>query len=149
MVVALALTGCQMDNWGQKQTVGTGAGALAGGLLGAQVGGGSGSKWATGAGVLLGALIGSEIGASLDRADMAYAEQANTYAQTAEIGEPIRWNNPDSGNHGVVTATRDGYNSTSGAYCREYEQRIYVDGREEIGYGTACKQADGRWLFID
>lgn len=147
-ILSLGVTGCQQITM-NKKTVGTGAGALIGGILGSQVGGGSGQLWATGAGVLLGALAGSEIGASLDKADLMYAQQANERAYTAPIGESISWNNPDSGHRGTVVATRDGYNKTSGSYCREYEQKIYIDGREEIGYGTACQQADGRWKTVN
>ena len=147
MACALVLTGCQTNNWGTKQTVGTGAGAVLGGLAGSQVGSGSGRLWATGAGVLLGALMGSEVGASLDRADRMYMSQAQQRVHTAPIGETVTWNNPDSGNSGSYTATRDG-TSTSGRYCREYQQTIYVGGKQENAYGTACQQPDGSWEIV-
>jgi surface antigen len=149
-VAALAMVGCTntMQGAGNKQMIGTGAGALAGGLLGSQVGGGSGRLWATGAGVLLGALVGSEIGASLDNADRAYAAQAQQRAYSAPVGESISWNNPDSGNYGTYTPTRDGY-SSSGRYCREYNQEINVGGRRQTGYGTACQQPDGSWEIVN
>ena len=143
-----ALAGCNTTSgMGNKQLIGTGGGALLGGLAGSQIGGGSGRLWATGAGVLLGGLLGSEIGSSLDRADQAYAAQANQRAYSAPIGETIRWNNPDSGNYGTITPVRDGRTS-SGAYCREYTQTIYVGGRSESGYGTACQQPDGSWRVV-
>lgn len=149
-VAALAMVGCTntMRGAGNKQVVGTGLGAVAGGLLGSQVGGGSGRLWATGAGVLLGALAGSEIGASLDNADRAYASQAQSRAYSAPVGESISWNNPNSGNYGTYTPTRDGY-SSSGRYCREYQQTIVVGGRTEKGYGTACQQPDGSWEIVN
>ncbi len=147
LVLSLSLTACQTNNWGDKQTVGTGAGALAGGLLGSQVGGGSGRLWATGAGVLLGALAGGEIGASLDRADRMYMQQAQTKVHTAPIGDTIAWNNPESGNQGSYTATRDG-TSTSGRYCREYQQMVMVGGKQQDAYGTACQQPDGSWEIV-
>ncbi|AEP09130.1 RT0821/Lpp0805 family surface protein [Micavibrio aeruginosavorus] len=146
-VAALGLAGCQTTG-GQKQTWGTGLGALAGGLAGSQVGSGSGRLWATGAGVLLGGLLGSEIGASLDKADMAYAQQAQNSAMTSKVGETITWNNPQSGNSGTYTATRDGY-SDSNRYCREYQQTINVGGRKETGYGTACQKPNGDWEIIN
>ncbi len=146
--MALVLTGCNTtQGWGSKQTVGTGAGAVAGGLLGSQVGSGSGRLWATGAGVLLGALVGSEIGSSLDRADRMYMQNAQQRAHTAPIGETVNWNNPDSGNSGSYTVVRDG-TSTAGRYCREYQQVITVGGRQENAYGTACQQPDGSWEII-
>ena len=145
----LVLVGCESSSgWGTKQTVGTGAGAVAGGLLGSQVGGGSGRLWATGAGVLLGALVGSEIGQSLDRADKAYMQQAQQNAYSAPVGETIRWNNPESGNSGTYTVTKDG-TSTAGRYCREYQQTVAVGGKQQSAYGTACQQPDGSLEIVN
>lgn len=147
-LAAISLGACTtMQNRGQKETLGGVTGAVAGGLAGSQIGDGSGRLWATGAGVLLGALIGSEIGSSLDKADRAYASQANSRAHTAPIGESISWNNPESGNYGQVTPTRDGY-SSAGRYCREYQQTIVVNGRNQTGYGTACQMPDGSWEIV-
>jgi surface antigen len=149
LMAALFVGACEntMRGAGNKQMIGTGTGAVLGGLLGSQVGGGSGRLWATGAGVLLGALAGSEIGASLDNADRAYANQANNRALSAPIGETIAWNNPDSGNYGNITPTRDGY-STGGRYCREYQQTVVVGGKQQSAYGTACRQPDGSWEVV-
>lgn len=144
----IALSACQtLEGRGNKELIGGGTGALLGGVLGSKVGGGSGKMWATGAGVLLGALVGSEIGASLDKADMAYAQQAQSQAYSAPIGETVSWNNPQSGNSGTYTATRDGY-SSSGRYCREYQQTIIVGGQSQQAYGTACQQPDGSWEIV-
>tara|TARA_R110002072_G_scaffold84817_3_gene192245 strand:+ start:467 stop:997 length:531 start_codon:yes stop_codon:yes gene_type:complete len=144
----LGLSACEtIDTSGNKQVIGAGSGALIGGILGSRVGGGSGQLWATGAGALAGALLGSEIGKSLDKADRQYVSNATTNAQTAPIGEPISWNNPESGNSGTIVATKDGYKS-SGQYCREFQQTIFVGGREESAYGTACQQPDGSWQIV-
>jgi surface antigen len=149
LISTAAMAGCNtLDGAGNKQLLGGGTGAVLGGLAGSQIGGGSGRLWATGAGVLLGALVGSEIGSSLDKADQVYAQQANQRAYTAPVGETIRWNNPDSGNYGTITPTRDGRTS-SGAYCREYQQTIYVGGKQQSGYGTACQQPDGSWKVVN
>lgn len=149
LVSAIALSGCQtLQSQGDKQLIGTGAGAVAGGLLGSTIGGGSGQKWAIGAGVLLGSLMGSEIGASLDKADMAYANQANQQAYSAPVGETISWNNPQTGNYGTVKPVRDGY-SQSGDYCREYQQTVVVGGQEQSAYGTACRRPDGSWEIVN
>ncbi|MCB1680540.1 MAG: glycine zipper 2TM domain-containing protein [Rhodospirillales bacterium] len=149
LVGSLALMGCEtIDGTHNKQLVGTGSGALIGGILGSKIGDGSGQLWATGAGALLGALIGSEIGQSLDKADQQYASQANYQATSAPIGEPVNWSNPESGNHGQVIPTREG-TSASGRYCREFQQTIYVGGREESAYGVACQQPDGTWQIVN
>lgn len=149
MVAALGLSACEtMSNSGiNKQQVGAVSGAVVGGLLGSKVGGGSGQLWATGAGAVIGGLIGSNIGQSLDRADMNYLNSANQRAHSAPVGESVSWNNPDSGNYGTVTPTREG-NSTAGRYCREYEQEIFVAGQRETAVGTACQNNDGTWEII-
>ncbi len=147
LVIGLSLAGCQTSQWGTKQTVGTGVGAVAGGLAGSQIGKGSGQLWATGAGALLGALVGSEIGSSLDAADRMYMQQAQGRAYAAPIGETVSWNNPNSGNGGTIVAVRDG-TSTAGRYCREYQQTITVGGKQQSGYGTACQQPDGSWEVV-
>lgn len=149
VVSALALGACEntVGGMGTKQAVGTGGGAILGGLAGSQIGSGSGRMWATGAGVLLGALVGSEIGSSLDNADKAMAQQANQRALSSPIGQQISWNNPNSGNYGYVTPVNQGRDS-SGNYCREYEQTIYVGGQAQTGRGTACQQSDGSWKIV-
>jgi surface antigen len=124
-------------------------GAVAGGLAGSQIGKGNGQLVAVGAGVLLGALLGHEIGAGLTQGDLACADQAVYGAQTVPVGQQISWNNPQSGNSGYVVPVRDGYEQTSGRYCREYQTVVTVGGRQQSGYGTACYQPDGSWQVID
>jgi len=144
-VAAFVLAGCaDYGNMGNKQMIGGGTGAVLGGLAGSQFGKGSGQLVGVGVGALLGAMAGSSIGQSLDKADMMYAQRAHEQAYTAPIGQSINWNNPQSGHYGTVTPVRDG-RSTSGRYCREYSQTIYVDGRSETGKGTACQNPDGTW----
>ena len=148
LIATFGLAGCNtLQNAGTKQKIGGVGGAVAGGLLGSQIGSGSGRLWATGAGVLIGGLLGSEIGASLDNADRGLLANANQQAQSAPIGQEISWNNPDSGNYGSVTPVRDG-SDTAGRYCREYQQTIYVGGQQETGYGTACQMPDGSWQVV-
>lgn len=145
--VAIAAMVSACEGMGQRETVGGLTGAALGGLLGAQFGSGSGQLVATGAGVLVGGLIGSEIGRSMDQVDQMKANQAVVRAQSAPLGESITWNNPDSGNYGTITPTRDG-TSSSGQYCREFQQTITIGGQTEQGYGTACRQPDGTWRII-
>lgn len=143
-LAAALLAGCQTN----KENVGTVGGAVAGGVIGSQFGGGTGKLVTTGVGTLLGAFIGKEIGSSLDKADNQHASQAASRAYAAPVGERVVWNNPQSGNSGSVTTTRDGY-TTSGMYCREFQQTVIVSGRSEQAYGTACKQADGTWKIVN
>lgn len=160
LVASTALAGCAgtgynntYDGYGNsnsglnKQQIGTGVGAIAGGLAGSQFGKGHGQLVGTGVGVLLGALVGSSVGASLDKADIAYAQQAQQRAYSAPIGQTISWNNPQSGNSGTYTPLRDGRTS-SGAYCREYQQTIYVGGQQQTATGQACQNPDGSWRIV-
>lgn len=149
VVFALALAGCQTGGTGMgtKETVGTLGGAVAGGLLGSQIGGGTGKLVATGVGTLLGAYLGNQLGSSLDRADQAYASQAEQRAYGAPIGQSISWNNPQSGNSGTVVPVRDG-TMADGSYCREFQTTIVVGGKSERAMGTACRQPDGSWKIV-
>ncbi len=145
-LVALLLSGC-VTNGNQKEVGGTLIGAGLGGWAGSNIGGGKGRLAATALGVLAGGLVGRGIGQSLDRMDRMHASQAYQKAQYAPIGQPIRWNNPNSGNSGLVTPIREG-NHNNGAYCREYNTTVNIGGRSEASYGTACRQPDGSWKMI-
>ncbi len=153
MVSALSLTACMetfqngTSGMGNKQMIGAGTGAILGGVVGSKVGKGSGQLVGVGVGTLLGLMVGNSIGASLDKADLAYAERAEQQAYTAPIGRSISWNNPESGRYGTVTPIRDGRSST-GDYCREYKHTIYIDGRAETAVGQACKNGDGTWSVM-
>ncbi len=72
-------------------------------------------------------------------------EAAQVRATSAEVGETIYWNQGNAS--GSVTATRDG-TSTSGRYCREFQQVVTIGGRTEEAYGTACQQPDGSWEVV-
>ncbi|MBK1669621.1 hypothetical protein CKO28_16400 [Rhodovibrio sodomensis] len=144
LTAALGLGACEGNNVGPKQTVGALGGAVLGGFLGSQIGGGSGQLWATGAGAVLGALAGSEVGKSLDRADRAYLGQTTQASlEHTRSGETSTWSNPDSGHSGSVTPTRTF--QRNGTYCREFQQSVTIGRASEQAYGTACRQPDGTW----
>lgn len=138
------LSGCVTDQ-GNKQLAGSVLGAGLGGWAGSKVGNGKGQLAATAAGVVIGGLLGNSVGQSLDRADQAYAAKAENSALYAPVGQPITWSNPESGNYGRVTPTREGVQSGTGAYCREYQTEVIVGGKTQSGYGTACQMPNGDW----
>ena len=72
-------------------------------------------------------------------------EAAQVKATNMKVGETIVWN--EAGASGSVTVVRDG-TSTSGRYCREYQQNVTIGGKTESAYGTACMQADGTWEVV-
>lgn len=147
MVAALSLgtlSACVTDQ-GTKQFAGTILGAGAGGLAGSKIGKGDGRLVAVAAGTMLGGLLGNSVGQSLDRADQLYAQRAQQTAVQAPVGQTIAWSNPNTGNHGTVTPTREGTQTSTGAYCREYHTEVIVGGNPQVGYGTACRMPDGDW----
>ncbi len=144
---AILLSACVTAD-APKQGMGTMLGAVGGALAGSQVGKGRGRLVAVAAGTLLGAFAGAEIGRSLDRADRLALSDAQQRAHVAPVGEPIRWSNPDSGNHGEVRATREG-ETDSGLYCREYQTSVVINDQMQQAYGVACRQPDGSWQVID
>jgi len=149
VMTVIFTSGCASGSYSERQTVGAMTGAALGGLLGSQFGGrrGNDKLATTAAGVFVGTLIGSEIGRSMDKVDQIKANEANTRAHTAPIGEEITWNNPQNNHSGSVTPTRDGY-SASGSYCREFYQSVNIAGKTENAYGVACRQPDGTWRIV-
>ena len=155
-LVALGLAACapaEQRNPGSfgdanKTTAGTLLGGAAGGLIGSQIGHGSGRFVAIVAGTLLGGFAGHQVGESLDEADVTYARQAQQRAYAAPIGQQITWSNPQSGNAGTITPRRDGTDS-AGNYCREFQSTVTVAGKSDQAYGTACRQPDGTWKIVD
>jgi surface antigen len=149
ILAVLLLTACQNtqdSGIGPKTAIGGLGGAAAGGLLGAALGGGG-----TGiaAGALLGGLIGGAVGNVLDENDKRYANQtAQRALERAPSGTATTWKNPDSGHSGSVTPTHT-YQTSNGAYCREFQQEITIDGKPQRSYGTACRQPDGSWKIIN
>jgi surface antigen len=83
---------------GQKETIGTGTGALLGGVAGTLIGKGTNGKVAGGVlGALIGGAIGNRIGAMLDEQDQQALQQQ---ARLALINQPdnskIVWTSPKS-----------------------------------------------------
>ena len=81
----------------------------------------------------------------LNEAQQREHEAAQVAATSAPIGERIIWREGDAS--GAVMATREGV-STSGRYCREFQQEVSIGGRTEQAYGTACRKPDGSWEVI-
>jgi uncharacterized protein YcfJ len=73
-----------------KEDIGMAAGAVLGGVIGHQIGGGRGQTVATIGGAALGAFVGSRAGRNMDRNDQARA----AYALDRSVdGEATTWRN--------------------------------------------------------
>ncbi|TAE81065.1 MAG: hypothetical protein EAZ74_00270 [Alphaproteobacteria bacterium] len=156
MSVAILLSSCAQQGqpgWSHggsgidKGVLGGLAGAAGGAAIGSNIGKGRGNIAAIAIGTLLGAGLGSEVGKSLDRADMGYYNQTSQQAlNTGQPGQSFPWQNPQSGHSGSITPSN--YYPSNGTYCREYTQTVNIGGQISNGYGTACRQPDGRWQVV-
>lgn len=127
-----------------KSDAGLAIGAVAGGILGNQVGKGTGNVVATAVGAVVGGIVGSEIGRSLDEADRRAAAHAEyTALESGQSGVGTPWRNPDSGRYGMVVPGRPYTNG--GHNCRDYTHTVYINGRPETMRGRACRNGDGTW----
>jgi len=134
---------------GSNEVVGTLLGAAIGGLIGSQFGGGTGKKVAIGAGVLAGGFVGNNIGQKLDCEDRDYHfDTTQSALEYKKAGGTAAWVNPDSGHSGSITPTKT-YVADDGKPCRDFKQTIEVDGQLEEINATACRQENGIWQIVD
>ena len=145
LMTAGLLSGCE---GARKQDVGVITGAAVGGLLGSQIGGGSGRTVAIIGGAALGGYFGGQIGKSMDDVDRIKMRNALEHTET---NKTTTWVNPDSQVKYAVTPTKTTYRQTETATqpCREYTTTANIGGKKEQIYGTACRMDDGSWKVVD
>ncbi len=141
-----SVAGCsqveEYTGFGKKTQIGAAGGAAAGGLLAAVVGA---SPLGLAAGVILGGVAGGAVGNYLDSQDEEAALKAQQQSLTGnKAGQTTNWSNPDSGNSGAFTPTNQ-YTTKDGKICRDYQQTVTINGKQETATGTACKMSDGSW----
>jgi surface antigen len=149
ITVGALVTGCVSYTPVNKETAGTGLGAMTGALLGYGLGKGHSDKEAAiVVGALLGGVAGNRIGARMNEADRIYAGRALSQSLEYEpIGSASQWRNPETGHSGYSTPTNT-YTRNDGTPCREFTTAVVIGGQREDAYGTACRQADGSWQII-
>ena len=141
-----SVAGCsqveEYTGFGKKTQIGAAGGAAAGGLLAAAIGA---SPLGLAAGVILGGVAGGAVGNYLDSQDKEAALKAQQQSLTSnKAGQTTTWSNPDSGNSGAFTPTNQ-YTTKDGKICRDYQQTVTINGKQETATGTACKMSDGSW----
>jgi surface antigen len=146
LAVSMALAACGPGGL-TKQDAGIGVGAVAGGVIGNQFGGGDGKVLATALGAVVGGIVGSEIGKSLDDNDRRVAAEAETAAlERGNSGVAQPWRNPDSGHYGMVVPGKPYKRAAQD--CRDYTHTIYIDAKPQTMRGTACRNPDGTWRGV-
>lgn len=144
--VALVLAACG-PNGLTKQDAGIGIGAVAGGVIGNQFGGGDGKVLTTALGAVVGGIVGSEIGRALDDNDRRAAAEAELSAlERGQSGVAQPWRNPDSGHYGMVVPGKPYKRAAQD--CRDYTHTIYINGQPQTMRGTACRNPDGTWRGV-
>lgn len=100
--MTLAVSGCALDQMSKSQ-IGTGAGAIIGGLIGQNNGGAVGAL----VGAAVGGGIGYLIGSDMDEEDRkALAEKTAQNIDTMQTGQTIAWKSERTGNEAVMKVAR-------------------------------------------
>lgn len=140
---SLCATGCAQTRGDNTTT-----GAILGGITGAfATSGHTNNPTVTLLGTLAGAIIGSEIGAHMDELDRESARRAFDQASHSKVGRVIVWDNPRNGHYGEVVVIRDG-RTPRGEYCRDFQNKVIINGRMRTTYGTVCKRSNGDWQIV-
>lgn len=138
VVSVLIIAGCHTG--GAKQTHGTYLGAIGGGLLGAQFGGGSGRVAMAAIGTFIGSQVGAAMGKKMDENDKRIASSTATRALEHHPDNRVsRWQNPNTKNSGEFVVTRTVENTNKHQVCRDYVHTVNIDGRQERLHGKACR----------
>jgi surface antigen len=117
--------------------IGAGIGALAGRAKGAAIGG------------IIGGLAGATAGAAIDQRDCMQAQAAMRYMSTANVGQPIPWSDPATGNSGTLTPLTPPAPSQNGQVCRQYKRDSTISGQQTGGdVGITCRTANGDWQVV-
>lgn len=138
-ICGLIAAGCTYSN----ADVGRVTGAVAGGVIGNQFGGGNGRLLATAVGAVAGGIIGENIGRRLDDNSRQAALEAEYNAlERGRAGQPVPWQG-NNGYYGQVVPQQT--YQVGSQNCRRYTHTVYIDGTPQQATGTACRNPDGTW----
>lgn len=88
---------------------------------------------------LYGAMTDQDVQLAVRALQQALEERPN--------GLPVAWRNDASGNAGTIEPVST-YVTTGGYPCRDYVEELRIDGREASVRNTACRDDDGRWVWV-
>ena len=145
--IALVLAACASDpgtRTQQKETASVVAGAVIGGLVGNQFGGGTGRALMTAAGAVAGGFIGDHL--FKKHAKSEYEKDAAQRAlNNAASGQKVTWTDSRTNESGYFVALNTKQMS-DGRVCRDFRRGLSVGGTEvDETSGTACKKSNGQW----
>lgn len=146
-VVAVVLAACASDpqtRTDQKQGASVVAGAVIGGLIGNQFGGGTGRALLTAAGTVAGGFLGNSIFRRTAKSEFERDAAQRALSQGAS-GQRFTWSDPRTHESGYFVAlnTRQ---MTDGRICRDFQRGLTVGDKEvDQTTGTACRRSNGQW----
>jgi len=80
--------------------------------------------------------------------DYAAMQIAARYAlEGPRVNQATTWQNRETQNSGAITPLWL-ERTAQGDECRSYLQLLLLDQQRHQASGTACRQADGRWLIV-
>ncbi|MFC3284523.1 RT0821/Lpp0805 family surface protein [Litchfieldella rifensis] len=136
------LGGCQ--NLSTCEGASTGLGALLGGVIGSQIGDGSGRTAAMVIGASMGGLIGREIGTRFTCEDR---QTMGAVLDRTPDGESQSWRNANTGSEYTVTPQETFQQGDQ--QCRHFDMEVVVDGERRRTDGTACRRPDDQaWTTV-
>jgi surface antigen len=147
IVLALSLSllacagGCGTYQMNKAQQ-GSVFGALAGGLLGSQLGPAEEREENALIGAGLGFMAGYLIGNEMDKYDQRQVQQTLEYQPSNQTNA---WVNPDTGNR--YQATPGPAYAQDGRIYRNIELEARIDGQREVVEGQAYRE-NGRWVLV-
>ena len=147
LAAAISIAGCATDpgtRETQKQSGAVVAGAVIGGLIGNQFGGGTGRALMTAAGAAAGGFVGNRL--FKRHAKSEYEKDAAQQAlNSGASGQKITWTDERTHETGYFTALNT-KRMSDGRVCRDFRRGLSVDGKEvDETTGTACKKSNGEW----
>jgi surface antigen len=151
LAAALGLSACEGTSGGvggmsQGQTIGTGGGAVVGGLAGYLL-----TKGAAGAviGAAAGAVIGNRLGNYLEGDDRQAAAKAAARAAEVPTGERVTWEKTGAtfqvAARGWASPVAEAYRDTGDRTCRRIHQSATRGGETREDTVTLCRGAQG-WV---
>jgi surface antigen len=128
----------------QKMLTGAVAGAAVGGAAAVLTGNATPIQKAL---MIVGAAAaGGAIGKHLDQGDCNQAKVAMQQMAASQVGAPVAWANPESGNHGTYVAKNEAAPNAAGQLCRAYRETVVLkDGTSSQQDGLTCRDANGDW----
>ena len=148
VLTAVAVIGCENAPVNKGGQIGAAVGAVGGGLIGYQFGGGMGQVAYTVIGTLAGGFGGMVIGQKLDASDRAeYRNNAENALNAHPDGGIATWSNGKTGNGGIFSPTRTFLNA-EGRYCRDFRATTAFRGGLHKETGTLCLDPRGQWVHM-